>query len=75
MIYDDTLKEYEVLKHMKKCPLRLLLTMILIITKHAVFKPDSVTTKLQMVFNASNQTSSEGNSNDVFYSDPNLQTD
>ncbi|XP_075156709.1 uncharacterized protein LOC142229987 [Haematobia irritans] len=40
---------------------------------HAVFKPDSATTKLRVVFNASSPTSNGGSLNNVLYTGPVLQ--
>lgn len=42
---------------------------------HAVFKPDSVTTKLRVVFNASNPSSNSVSLNNLLYPGPVLQAD
>ncbi|XP_059221290.1 uncharacterized protein LOC131995958 [Stomoxys calcitrans] len=74
--YDKVLKEYLELGHMKEVPSnpsqddsRYFLP------HHAVVRPDSVTTKVRVVFNASNPTSNGVSLNDVLYCGPSLQLD
>ncbi|XP_043862004.1 uncharacterized protein LOC122756464 [Drosophila santomea] len=42
---------------------------------HAVFKPDSTTTKVRVVFNASNPSSNGNSLNDILHAGPVLQSD
>lgn len=75
--YDRVLHEYCQLEHMKKVsasrfeykPLHFYLP------HHAVIKPESTTTKLGVVFNASNPTSNGLSLNDILYTGPSLQND
>ncbi|XP_059221574.1 uncharacterized protein LOC131996139 [Stomoxys calcitrans] len=74
--YDKVLKEYLELGHMKEVPSnpsqddsRYFLP------HHAVVRPDSVTTKVRVVFNASNPSSNGVSLNDVLYCGPSLQLD
>ncbi|XP_075167690.1 uncharacterized protein LOC142239810 [Haematobia irritans] len=75
-MYDDVIKEYLYLGHMKSVqPPKDSSESGFYLPHHGVFKPDSATTKLRVVFNAS-CTSSNGKSlNDCLYTGPVLQKD
>ncbi|XP_046801060.1 uncharacterized protein LOC124418511 [Lucilia cuprina] len=78
-IYNSILNEYIDLGHMQKCN-------SIEISKygkyfsyylphHAVFRPESASTKVRVVFNGSRKTQSSYTLNDVLYSVPTLQSD
>lgn len=75
--YDAVIKEYGELKHMRKVspPPFELLPAHYYLPHHAVFKPESTTTKIRVVFNASCPSSSKNSLNDVLYAGPVLQAD
>ncbi|XP_037820360.1 uncharacterized protein LOC119609586 [Lucilia sericata] len=78
-IYNNILKEYIDLGHMKKCNS----TEIeehgkyysYYLPHHAVFRPESASTKVRVVFNGSRKTQSSYSLNDILYSGPTLQSD
>ncbi|XP_036346660.1 uncharacterized protein LOC118755979, partial [Rhagoletis pomonella] len=75
--YDRVLKEYIELNHM--CPVRKTAQQPAhrpyYLPHHAVVKPDSITTKVRVVFNASCPTSNGVSLNDILYPGPILQAD
>uniref|UniRef100_W8AH72 Peptidase A2 domain-containing protein n=1 Tax=Ceratitis capitata TaxID=7213 RepID=W8AH72_CERCA len=78
-MYNDVLQEYITLGHMELTTPREINSYgnyhSFYLPHHAVVKPDKVTTKVRVVFNAS-KTSSSGNSlNDVLHTGPSLQPD
>ncbi|XP_055838413.1 uncharacterized protein LOC129906619 [Episyrphus balteatus] len=75
--YNKVLKEYVSLKHMSfvpPCSLNLS-SPHFYLPHHAVVKPDSASTKVRVVFNASASTHKEISLNDILYSGPALQND
>ena len=77
--YNQVLEEYSVLGHMEIVSPKELIRNEKIcsyyLPHHAVTKPDSITTKTRVVFNASNPSSNGVSLNDVLYTGPVLQTD
>lgn len=72
--YHQFMREYQDLNHMCEVkPEQTATTCYL--PHHGVLKPDSSTTSLRVVFNASSKTSSGLSLNDLMYSGPNLQQD
>ncbi|XP_065368859.1 uncharacterized protein LOC135961295 [Calliphora vicina] len=72
--YDEVLKEYLALGHMKKIKNQES-SPSYYLPHHGVFKPESTTTKLRVVFNASSRSSNGKSLNDLLYTGPILQTD
>lgn len=77
--YDSVLSEYATLNHMKPTKSFEIIHDQRInsyyLPHHAVIKPDSLTTKLRVVFNASQASSNGISLNEVLYPGPTLQTD
>ncbi|XP_037809660.1 uncharacterized protein LOC119602300 [Lucilia sericata] len=75
--YDKVIEEYAILHHMipVKPDLSAPFNSSYYLPHHSVLKPESTTTKLRVVFNASNPTSSGLSLNDVLYPGPVLQQD
>ncbi|XP_059223101.1 uncharacterized protein LOC131996917 [Stomoxys calcitrans] len=75
--YDKVLTEYESLGHMTKVsdPISPGLSSHYYLPHHAVVKPDSTTTKVRVVFNASSRASNGKSLNDVLHTGPVLQQD
>ncbi|XP_059222185.1 uncharacterized protein LOC131996637 [Stomoxys calcitrans] len=75
--YDDVLEEYVRLDHMRMVPPPCSRdsTRFYYLPHHAVIKPESTTTKVRVVFNASSSTSNGTSLNDVLYPGPVLQKD
>ncbi|XP_065365681.1 uncharacterized protein LOC135958718 [Calliphora vicina] len=71
--YDDVVREYLDLDHMRPVSSTTLHSCYL--PHHPVMKPDSKTTKLRVVFNASHKTSNGISLNDCLYVGPTLQAD
>ena len=72
LMYDEVLKEYLTLGHMKETKD---LGPGYYLSHHGIFKPESTTTKLRVVFNATS-FSTEGRSlNDILHVGPALQID
>ncbi|GBL90176.1 hypothetical protein AVEN_130303-1 [Araneus ventricosus] len=67
-LYNDFLEEYENLDHMEKINNGNLSTINYYMRHHGVFKPDSTSTKLRVVFNASSLTTTGKSLNDVLLS-------
>ncbi|XP_041449494.1 uncharacterized protein LOC121404255 [Drosophila obscura] len=72
--YDDVIHEYLELGHMKQVPPSHD-SGHFYLPHHAVFKPESTTTKVRVVFNASSPSSNGRSLNDVLHSGPVLQSD
>ncbi|XP_075158181.1 uncharacterized protein LOC142231459 [Haematobia irritans] len=75
--YDDVLAEYESLNHMSKVspPIGPGVPKHYYLPHHAVVKPDSTTTRVRVVFNASSRTTNGLSLNDVLHPGPVLQQD
>ncbi|XP_024893519.1 uncharacterized protein LOC112468532 [Temnothorax curvispinosus] len=73
--YTDFLDEYERLDHMTEIPVSDVAEEGYFIPHHPVFKRDSHTTKLRVVFNASSKSSTGVSLNDVLLAGPTLQED
>ncbi|XP_059217410.1 uncharacterized protein LOC131994651 [Stomoxys calcitrans] len=74
--YDAAILEYLELGHMRKVdPNSVYKTPHYYLPHHAVIKPDRVTTKLRVVFNASSPTSNKKSLNDILHTGPILQQD
>lgn len=73
--YIQFMREYEQLGHMQKVEIDTVGNNKYFIPHHCVLKPDSTTTKLRVVFDASAKTSSGHSLNDVMYSGPTIQSD
>lgn len=74
--YDQVILEYLDLGHMRKVPQAdISKTPNYYLPHHAVIKPDRITTKLRVVFNASSPTSNKKSLNDILYPGPVLQQD
>ncbi|XP_075161791.1 uncharacterized protein LOC142234512 [Haematobia irritans] len=74
--YDAAIREYLELGQMRKIdPQNIHKTPHYYLPHHAVIKPDRVTTKLRVVFNASSPTSNKRSLNDILHTGPILQQD
>ncbi|KAL7726097.1 hypothetical protein ACLKA6_010144 [Drosophila palustris] len=73
--YVDFMAEYEKLGHMKIVPRNLIPSINYFIPHHCVLKPDSSTTKLRVVFDASCKTSTGKSLNDIRQVGPTVQSD
>lgn len=75
--YDNALQEYVDLKHMTPVAFNPHTASkdYYYLPHHAVVKPDRITTKVRVVFNASSKTSSGNSLNDALYVGPTLQQD
>ncbi|XP_075150517.1 uncharacterized protein LOC142224622 [Haematobia irritans] len=74
--YDSAILEYLELGHMRKVQTHeITKTPHYYLPHHAVIKPDRVTTKLRVVFNASSPTSNKKSLNDILHTGPVLQQD
>ncbi|XP_075150627.1 uncharacterized protein LOC142224725 [Haematobia irritans] len=72
--YDKSILEYLELGHMRKISAQeITKAPNYYLPHHAVVKPDRLTTKLRVVFNASNPTSNKSALNDTLYTGPILQ--
>ncbi|XP_075150765.1 uncharacterized protein LOC142224874 [Haematobia irritans] len=75
-LYDKTILEYLELGHMRKItPHEIAKTPNYYLPHHAVIKPDRLTTKLRVVFNASSPSSNKRSLNDNLFTGPILQQD
>nr|XP_041630604.1 uncharacterized protein LOC121502051 [Drosophila kikkawai] len=72
--YDSVIQEYIDLGHMKPVPPNTD-KINFYLPHHAVFKPESATTKVRVVFNASSPSSNGNSLNDILYPGPVLQSD
>lgn len=73
--YDNVIDEYFELGHMKAVDPPNSESTVYYLPHHAVFKPESVTTKLRVVFNASNPSSNGVSLNNILHPGPVLQAD
>ena len=71
--YSDFMDEYERLGHMKELPASALHEKLNFIPHHPVFKLDSLTTKLRVVYDGSATTDSGVSLNDVLLAGPTVQ--
>ncbi|XP_037932704.1 uncharacterized protein LOC119667483 [Teleopsis dalmanni] len=69
------MEEYERLGHMTEVNLDSMLTPRYFIPHHCVLKPDSTTTKLRVMFDASAKTTSGHSLNDLMYNGPTVQSE
>ena len=75
-LYDNVVKEYLDLNHMKPVSTSpTATTFACYLPHHPIIKPDRKTTKLRVVFNASNKSSNGNSLNDCLYVGPTLQAD
>ncbi|XP_037931282.1 uncharacterized protein LOC119666083 [Teleopsis dalmanni] len=72
---DVFMEEYERLGYMTEVNLDSMLTPTYFISHHCVLKPDSTTTKLRVVFDASAKTTSGHSLNDLMYNGPTVQSE
>ncbi|XP_043063799.1 uncharacterized protein LOC122319964 [Drosophila ficusphila] len=72
--YDSVIQEYLDLGHMREIPLSYD-SPNYYLPHHAVIKPESTTTKLRVVFNASSPSSNGTSLNDILHAGPVLQSD
>lgn len=70
--YGDFMDEYQNLGHMQPSSLG---SGKFVIPHHCVVRPDSATTKLRVVFDASSKTTNGKSLNDIVYTGPKLQND
>ncbi|XP_061402935.1 uncharacterized protein LOC133338843, partial [Musca vetustissima] len=73
--YDQVLTEYLDLDHMKPVSPATSNTLSCYLPHHPVINPEKQTTKLRVVFNASNKTSNGNSLNDILHVGPTLQLD
>ena len=73
--YTQFMQEYEQLGHMHKVDLDTIISPKYFIPHHCVLKPDSTTTKLRVVFDASAKTSTGYSLNDLMYTGPTVQSE
>ncbi|XP_075163297.1 uncharacterized protein LOC142235931 [Haematobia irritans] len=74
-VYDDVIREYLHLGHMRPVSATPTDAPVCYLPHHPVINPDKRTTKLRVVFNASNKTSTGNSLNDILHVGPTLQTD
>ena len=74
-IYDGVVREYLELDHMRLVSTSSASSTVCYLPHHPVINPDKQTTKLRVVFNASNKTSNGNSLNDNLYIGPSLQLD
>ncbi|XP_025419482.1 uncharacterized protein LOC112689831 [Sipha flava] len=74
--YNDFMQDYLSSGHMERIPLHEIDNPLhYYIPHHCILKPDSMTTKLRVVFNASARTSTGASLNESMYTGPKLQPD
>lgn len=73
--YTEFMDEYESLGHMTKLETKSIISPNYFIPHHCVLKPESSTTKLRVVFDASAKTSSGHSLNDLMYTGPTIQSE
>lgn len=73
-LYNDFLKEYQDLNHMRRAPLSPEPSNVFYFPHLGVLREDSLTTRLRVVFNGSSKTSSGLSINDILHPGPKLQT-
>ncbi|XP_037898154.1 uncharacterized protein LOC119642917 [Glossina fuscipes] len=73
--YIKFMEEYEQMGHMTETNINSVLTPNYFIPHHCVLKPDSTTTKLRPVFDASAKTSTGYSLNDLMYTGPTVQSE
>ncbi|XP_073838563.1 uncharacterized protein [Musca autumnalis] len=75
VVYDQVVNEYLALDHMRPVGAASTNTSVCYLPHHPVINPDKQTTKLRVVFNASNKTSNGKSLNDILHVGPTLQLD
>ncbi|XP_037931148.1 uncharacterized protein LOC119665960 [Teleopsis dalmanni] len=73
--YVEFLDEYEKLGHMTEIDIERIMSPHYFIPHHCVLKPDSTTTKLRVVFDASSKTTSGQSLNDLLHTGPTVQSE
>ncbi|XP_037942526.1 uncharacterized protein LOC119675399 [Teleopsis dalmanni] len=73
--YVQFMEEYDRVGHMTEVNLNPMLTPRYFIPHHCILKPDSTTTKLRVVFDASAETTSGHSLNDLMYNGPTVQSE
>ncbi|XP_037930997.1 uncharacterized protein LOC119665820 [Teleopsis dalmanni] len=73
--YVEFLDEYEKLGHMTEIDIERIMSPHYFIPHHCVLKPDSTTTKLHVVFDASSKTTSRQSLNDLLHIGPTVQSE
>lgn len=73
--YVQFMRDYEQLGHMQRVDIDTVLEPRYIIPHHYVLKPESTTTKLRVVFDASAKTSSGYSLNDLMFTGPTVQSE
>lgn len=74
--YDTTILEYLEMRHMRKIAMsEIEKSPHYYLPHHAVIKPEKITTKLRVVFNASSPTANKKSLNDILHPGPILQQD
>ena len=69
------MQEYEQLGQMERVDIDAVLDLKYFISHHCIFEPDSTTTKLKVVFDASAKTSSGHSLNNLMYTGPTVQSE
>lgn len=73
--YHGFLKEYLKLGHMKYCTDQIAMSAGYYLPHHCVLRPDSTSTKLRVVFDASCKTTANVSLNDILHTGPRIQED
>ncbi|XP_037929718.1 uncharacterized protein LOC119664260, partial [Teleopsis dalmanni] len=73
--YVEFLDEYEKLGHMTEIDIERIMSPHYFIPHHCVLKPDSTTTKLRVVFDASSKTTSGQSLNDLLHIGPTVESE
>lgn len=73
--YTNFMDEYEAMGHMTKADAESITSPNYYIPHHCVLRPESSTTKLRVVFDASTKTSSGYSLNDLMYAGPTIQSE
>ncbi|XP_063994477.1 uncharacterized protein LOC135172028 [Diachasmimorpha longicaudata] len=74
-LYRKFIEEYEALDHMQRAPSTSQTRQAYYLPHHGVLRPDSTTTTLRVLFDASHRSSTGVSLNDILHSGPKLQTE